>query len=73
MPDELALRDINANQLSIIRKNRYYEKYYLKRRENQSHHDMKVPTLTGTNFEEINLDFTAAVRRKNNPIGIPLY
>ena len=33
---------------------------------------MKVPTLTGANFEEFDLDFTAAVRRKNYLIEIPL-
>ena len=33
---------------------------------------MKVPTLTGTNFEEYGLAFTATVRRKNDLIKIPL-
>ena len=34
---------------------------------------MKVPTLTGTNFEEFDLAFTSAVRRQNYLIGITLY
>ena len=33
---------------------------------------MKVPTLTGINFEEFDLDYTAAVRRQNYLIGIQL-
>ena len=33
---------------------------------------MKVPTLTGTNFEEFNLDFTVTIRRQNALIGILL-
>ena len=33
---------------------------------------MRVPTLTGTNFEEFDLYFKAAVRRQNGLIGIPL-
>ena len=33
---------------------------------------MKVPTLTGTNFEEFYLAFTATVSRQNSLIGIPL-
>ena len=56
-----------------MRKKRTYTKEYLKRRDNQSHHDIKVPMLTGTNFEESDIDFTAAVRRHNALIGIPLY
>ena len=47
----VVLRDINAYQLSIMRKNRDDAKEYLKRRENQYHPDMKVPMITGTNFE----------------------
>ena len=54
-------------------KNRSDEKEYLKRRENQYHPDTKVPTLTCTNFEEFNLAFTAAVRRQNDIIVIPLH
>ena len=34
---------------------------------------MKVPTLTGMNFEEFDLAFTAAVRKHNALSGIPLY
>ena len=45
---------------------------YLNRREIQSHPDTKVTTLTGTNFEEIDLAFTSAVRRLNDFIVIPL-
>ena len=41
-------------------------------RESQSHPDMKVPMLTGTNAEEFDLAFTAAVRRQNALIVIPL-
>ena len=33
---------------------------------------MKLPTLTGTNFEEFDIGFTAAVRRQNAIIGISL-
>ena len=33
---------------------------------------MKVPTLTGTNFEELDLVFTASVRKHNDLIGIQL-
>ena len=33
---------------------------------------MKVPTLTGTNFEEFGLAFTNTVRRNNVLIVIPL-
>ena len=73
MPDYLALRGINAYQLSIMRNNRADAKEYLKRRESQSHLDMKVLTLTGTNFEEFDLDFTATVRRLNASVGIPVY
>ena len=31
---------------------------------------MKVPRLTGNNFEEFDIDFTAVVRRHNTIIGI---
>ena len=55
-----------------MRKNRDDTKEYLKIRENQSHPDMKVLTLTGTNFEEFDLAFTAAVRRQNDLVGISL-
>ena len=51
-PDELALRGTNTEQLSIMRKNRADTKEHLKRRQIQSNTDMKVTTLTGTNFEE---------------------
>ena len=34
---------------------------------------MKVYTLTGTNFEEFDIAFTASVRMQNSLIGIPLY
>ena len=44
----------------------------MKRIENQYHPDMKVPTLTGTNFEGFDLDFTVSVRRKNSLIRISL-
>ena len=54
---------INKDQFSIMRKNRADEKDYLKRQEIQSHPDMKLPTLIGTNFEEFDLAFTDAVRR----------
>ena len=70
--DKLAIRGINAYQLNITRKNRAYEKEYLKSRQNQSHPDTKVHMLTCTNIEEFYLDFTAAARRQNNLIGIPL-
>ena len=72
VPNELDLRGINADQLSIMRKNRADAKEYLNMRESQSHPDMKVPMLTGTNVEEFDLSFTAAVRRQNALIGIPL-
>ena len=72
LPAEVALRGINKYQLSIMRKNRYYTREYLKRRDNQSHTDMKVPTLTGIIFEEFDLSFTAADRIQNNLIIIPL-
>ena len=49
--EEVALCGINTDELSIMRNNRADAKKYLKRRENQSRPDMKVPTLTGTNFE----------------------
>ena len=48
-----------------MRKNRDDAKEYIKRIESQSHSDMKVPTLTGTNIEEFDLDFTSVVRRHN--------
>ena len=44
----------------------------LRRRENQSCYDMKVPMITGTNFEESYLAFTSKVMRHNALIGIPL-
>ena len=44
----------------------------LRRRENQSCYDMKVPMITGTNFEDFDLAFAAAVRRHNSLIEIPL-
>ena len=72
LPAEVALRGINKYQLSIMRNNRYYTKEYLKRRDNQSHTDMKVPTLTGINFEEFDLSFTAADSIQNTLIVIPL-
>ena len=72
LPNELALRVINADQLSIMRKNRADAKEYLNMRESQSHPDLKVPMLTGTNVEEFDLAFTASVRRQNALIGIPL-
>ena len=62
-PDELSIHGINADQISIMRKNRDNVKEYLKRRESQFHPDMKVPTLIGTNFEEFYLSFTAAIIR----------
>ena len=55
-----------------MRKNRSDAKEYLKRIENQSHTDMKVPTLTGTSFEELDLDFTSTLRIQNHVIVIPL-
>ena len=55
-----------------MKNNRAGAKYYLKKRENQSHPDMKAPTLKGTNFEEFDLAFTSAVRRQNALIVIPL-
>ena len=72
LPDKVPPLGINADQLSIMRKNRDDTKEYLTMRENQSHPDMKVPTITGTNFEEFDLAFTAIVRRQNTLIGIPL-
>ena len=33
---------------------------------------MKVPTITGTNIEEFDMDFTAKVRSQNNITGISL-
>ena len=69
LPDEVALHGINIDQLSITRKNRFNAKECLKRIENQYHTDMKVPMLIGTNFEEFDIDFIAAVRRKNYLIG----
>ena len=71
-PDEIDLHGISTDQLSIMRKNRDYTREYLKRRDNQSHPDMKVPTLTGINFEEFDLSFTAADRIKNTLTVIPL-
>ena len=56
-----------------MRKNRVYGKEYLNSRENKYNPDMKVPTLTSTNFEEFDLSFTAAARRQNALIGIPWY
>ena len=73
MPDEVSICGINTYHISIMSKNRSDEKEYLKRRENQYHPDTKVPTLTCTNFEEFNLAFTAAVRRQNDIIVIPLH
>ena len=67
MPDELALYGINAYHLSILRNNRADEKEYLNRRENQSHPDMKVPILTGSNFGEFNLVFDL-VHTKKSPL-----
>ena len=55
-----------------MRNNRDETKEYLKRRDNQSHPDMKLPTLTGANFEEFDLAFTATARIYNSLIGIPL-
>ena len=52
--------------------NRYDAKEYLKRIESQYHPDMKLPTLTGTNFEEFDLYCTAAVSILNASIGIPV-
>ena len=70
--DELDLRGIKKDQISTISKNRSDTKEYLNSRENQYHPYMKVPTLTGTNFEYFDLDFTAVVRIQNDLIGIPL-
>ena len=56
--NEFDLCGINSDQISIMRKNRADAKEYMKRIESQSHPDMKVPTLTGTNIEEFDLAFT---------------
>ena len=72
LPDKTYLHGINADHISITRENRAYTKEYLKKRENQYNPDIKAPTLTGTNLEEFDLAFTAAVRRQNAIIGIPL-
>ena len=66
--DEIALCGINSDQLSITRNNMADGKEYLKRRDNQSHPDMKVHTLIDTNYKESDLAFTAAVRRYNSLI-----
>ena len=50
-PDEVALCGINSDQLSITRNNMADEKEYLKRRDNQSNPDMKVPMLIDTNYK----------------------
>ena len=50
LPDKVDLFGVNACYFSIMRKNRAGAKKYLNRRYKQSHTDMKVPTLTGTNF-----------------------
>ena len=72
LPDELDLRGINADQISIVMNNRNEAREYLKRRERQSHPDMKVPMLTGANFKEFDLAFIVTVRRKNALIVILL-
>ena len=56
-----------------MRKNRDDAKEYQKSRYKQSHPNIKVPTLTGTNIEEFYLAFTATVRRQNALTVIPLY
>ena len=55
-----------------MRKNRDDPKKYLKRKYNQPHSDMKVPTPIGTKFEEFDLAFTASFRRQNAIIEISL-
>ena len=72
LSEELSLCCINSYQISIMGNNRADENEYLKRRENQSHPHIKLPTITGTNFEEFDLAFTDAVRIQNDLIGIPL-
>ena len=72
MPYGLAICGINAEHLSIMRKNRDDSKEHLKKIEKHSHPDIKSPTLRGATFEEFDLAFTAAVRRQNSLIGIPL-
>ena len=71
-PDEVALLGINADKISITKKNMADTEEYIKRIENQSHPDMKVPTLTGTNVQGFDPTFTAAVRRQNCLIVILL-
>ena len=55
-----------------MRKGRSDAREYITRRENESHTDMKLSILTGTNFEEFDLSFTASVSRKNDLIEIQL-
>ena len=64
--NEIALHGINSYELSIMRNNRAAAKEYLTRIESQSHPDIKLPTLTVTNFEWFDLSFTAAFRRYND-------
>ena len=61
-PEKVSICGINTGQIKIMRKDRSDAKEYLNMRENQSHSYMKLPTLTGTNFEEFDLAFTSEVR-----------
>ena len=70
--DAVDICGISTDHIIIMRNNRAGTKEYPKRIENQSHPDMKVPTPTCTNFEELDLDFTSAVRRNNSIFGTPL-
>ena len=72
LPDANILERINADQLKVTRKNRADAKGHEKMRKAQSHPEMEVPKLTPTNWDEFDLAFTAAVRRQNAIIGIPL-
>ena len=51
LPDKVDLLGFNADQFSIMMKNISDAKEYLNSIEKQFNPDMKVPTLTGTNFE----------------------